>query len=196
MAYYKYQTNAFVLGSKEYGDASRVFFLLTDKFGAIAATASGVRKESSKLRYALQTYRQPSVELVRGKEMWRIVGAANGEHYTHLLEDSQKRALYARMVNLVSRFVVGEGVHMQIFNELQTALNFLAENKLEERDAVYVEELWNLRLLKELGYIGESDIFAQIFASPQWDKETIRSLAPIEKQAIAEINNALLAAQI
>ncbi len=196
MAYHKYQTEAFVLGSKEYGDASRVFFLFTDKFGAVAATASGVRKESSKLRYALQTYRQPRVELVRGKEMWRIVGAANGEQYQGILKNPQKRALYARMVKLINQFVVGEGVHAGIFYELQQALNFLAEYILEGRDAVYIEELWNLRLFKELGYIRDRDIFADVLMSPVWDQETIRSIGPKEKEVVAEINSALSAAQM
>ena len=196
MAYHKYQTEAFILGSREYGEASRVFFLFTDAFGVVSATASGVRKQTSKLKASLQTFEKSRIELVRGKEMWRIVGAAQGERYERVMKDAGKRALYVRIISLIHRFVLGEGMHTKIFYEMQNILPFLAHTEMEAKDILYAEELWNLRFFKELGYVSDKRTFAELVSSSTWDIETVRAVRNIEKEVIAEINIALRAAQV
>src|SRR5665213_2708544 len=71
--YQKYHTEALVLGSRESGEADKVFALFTRDFGLVRARASSVRSESSKMRYALQKYSRASISLVRGKRGWRIL---------------------------------------------------------------------------------------------------------------------------
>ena len=74
--YQKYQTEALVLGSRERGEADRVFALYTRDFGLVWARASGVRRENSKMRYALQSYCYIQTGLVRGKRGWRLAGGS------------------------------------------------------------------------------------------------------------------------
>ena len=44
----------------------------------IYASASGVRKMSSKLRFVLQDFAYIKVDLVRGKDFWRLTSATKG----------------------------------------------------------------------------------------------------------------------
>ena len=52
--YQKYHTEALVLGSREQGEADKVFALYTKDFGLVRARASAVRREYSRMRYGLQ----------------------------------------------------------------------------------------------------------------------------------------------
>src|SRR3989344_1695592 len=102
--YQKYYTEALVLGSRERGENDRVFALYTKDFGLVHARASAVRKETSRMRYALQNYSQAHAALVRGKRGWRVGGAiavrsAKGEG----------AMTFARIARLVLRLVAGEG---------------------------------------------------------------------------------------
>ncbi len=70
-----HHTNALILGSRNRGEANRVFTILTREMGLIHAVAQGVRLNKSKLRYALTDYSYAKIDLVRGKEVWRITSA-------------------------------------------------------------------------------------------------------------------------
>jgi DNA repair protein RecO (recombination protein O) len=196
MSYHKYQTEAFVLAHKEYGESGRIFFLLTKEFGLVVAVAHGIRKPLSKLRYALQTYAYIRAELIRGKEIWRLVGAERYPDYEAVMTSSRKQMLYARMGDLVLRYVIGEHEHRVLFDEMQAALLLLSDPALLDDDIEYVEQLWNLRMFKELGYISDEAIFDPMWRSECWSTSTLRLLKPLRKEVIRHINNALTAAQL
>ena len=75
MAYRHYQTEGLVINSRPYGEADRFYQILTPDFGLISVLAQGVRLEKSKLRYQILNYSLVNIELVRGREYWRLVGA-------------------------------------------------------------------------------------------------------------------------
>jgi len=98
--YQKYYTEALVLGSREYGEADRVFALYTKDFGLVWARASAVRSETSRMRYALQHYARAKAALVRGKRGWRIGGAVAADHLS-----LSAATVFARIARLVPRRV-------------------------------------------------------------------------------------------
>lgn len=70
-----YGTEAWVLGSRDVGEADRLVILYTKDLGRIDALAKGVRVISSKLRGHLNTFSNTRVLLTPGKEYWRLLDA-------------------------------------------------------------------------------------------------------------------------
>lgn len=140
--YQKYHTEALVLGSRERGESDKVFALYTQDFGLVHARASAVRKENSKMRYALQDFSRVSVSLVRGKRGWRAAGAMAG---TPL-----RSAAFARICELMLRLVRGQERNEYLFAALADAHAAFADAKQE--DAI-VEIVCVARVLYALGYI-------------------------------------------
>src|SRR5690348_10499607 len=103
--YQKYRTEAIVLASLDRGEADKVFALYTRDFGLVWARASGVRREKSKMRYALQQYASTSVGLVRGKRGWRVAGAYEARHMSGWASGT---GTFARIAQLILRLVRGE----------------------------------------------------------------------------------------
>jgi DNA repair protein RecO (recombination protein O) len=71
-----HHTEAIILGSKNYGEAGRYYFLFTKDMGLVYASAIGVRKMSSKLRFILQDLSYIKVDLIEGKDFWKITSAS------------------------------------------------------------------------------------------------------------------------
>ena len=70
-----HHTEAYVLGSSPKGEDSKLLRLYTRELGLVYAHAQGVRKLSSKLRFTLQDFSLATVDLVRGREIWRVTTA-------------------------------------------------------------------------------------------------------------------------
>ncbi len=83
-----YHTEGIILGSKNFGEAGRYYFIFTRELGMIYASAQGVRKMSSKLRFVLQDFAYLKIDLIQGKDFWRITSVSK----TNLLENITKRA--------------------------------------------------------------------------------------------------------
>ncbi|HWO07674.1 MAG TPA: recombination protein O N-terminal domain-containing protein [Candidatus Paceibacterota bacterium] len=146
--YQKYQTEALVLRSYERGEADRVFALYTEAFGLVWARASAVRRESSRMRYALQNYAQANVALVRGVSGWRVVGAMA------LSETSMPEAaaaVFARIANLADRLIAGEEKNEYLYRALVEARRTLLEAPRETQATI--ELLCVARILYALGYL-------------------------------------------
>jgi hypothetical protein len=167
--YQKYQTDALVLGSRESGENDRVYALFTKDFGLVRARASAVRKESSKMRYALQNYARASVALVKGKRGWRLAGAAaiKSAH-----GDPRGVAAFARISELVIRLVHGEEVNRYLFAALAEA----HEVFLQERCDAFatIELVCVARILYALGYISSEALET---GRASFSAENVRDLA-------------------
>jgi DNA repair protein RecO (recombination protein O) len=64
-----YREEAVVLRKLDYGEADRIYTLLTKEHGKIGAIAKGVRKTSSKLASALEVYSQVDIQLAHGRNL-------------------------------------------------------------------------------------------------------------------------------
>jgi DNA repair protein RecO (recombination protein O) len=64
-----YREEAVVLRKLDYGEADRIYTLLTREHGKVGAIARGVRKSSSKLASALEVYSQVDVQLAHGRNL-------------------------------------------------------------------------------------------------------------------------------
>ena len=139
MAIEKYTTRAFVLNEYEQGESDKVFKLFTREFGVIFALAKSVRKLESKMRFHLGKTKKVSVTLVKGKEVWRLVGVEG-------LEGGNKDG--ALPCKIVERFVRGESPQKKLFDHVEEYLEIGDENIPKE---VGVLSLYYV-LLVDLGY--------------------------------------------
>ncbi|MBX4206578.1 recombination protein O N-terminal domain-containing protein [Candidatus Parcubacteria bacterium] len=138
MSYHIYTTKGIVLGAWPLREADRTYSILTRDLGLVRASASGVRKEESKLRGALEPFVLSSVSLVRGKEYWRITSAET-------LRPIPAEAGIGRPLALLEKLVQGEAAHPELFDAVETHL---------------FSDEWRLvaHILYHLGYLKEEDL--------------------------------------
>lgn len=150
MAHHIYHTKGVILGSVAIGESNRFYKIFTEELGLIGATAQSVREERSKLRYALQDYAWIDLDVVRGREVWRITSAIEDTSKSFVRLGEKERAVFAHTAKLVLRLVHGEGKDEVLFNEFLKLRRFL---EFAGSDLALVEVLVTLRIFARLGYV-------------------------------------------
>lgn len=191
MSHHIYKTEAIIIGSRNSGESNRILFLLTEELGFIAAISQGVRNLKSKLRYSLQDFNMINVELVRGKEIWRVTSALATKGYSKsFLKNEHKIKTTARIFSVLRRLMHGESKNKTLFNEVSGFLKFMDKTDLSKDDTLLLEILINLRILHCLGY-GSDKAPIKKFLSSDLSVQIIHSLGDFKKEAVTEVNRAL-----
>jgi DNA repair protein RecO (recombination protein O) len=184
-----YHTEGIILGSKNYGEAGKYYSIFTRDLGMINASAQGIRKISSKLRFVLQDFSYVKIDLVRGKDFWRITSASKTNKLERVLKSSFNVEIFANVGRLLKRLLTGESPNQILFTDLLNGLLFLEKSK-DINESQNVEIIIVLRILNNLGYIGSDEMLKNITKSPYEDNlifEASRSRIKI----LSEINKAL-----
>jgi DNA repair protein RecO (recombination protein O) len=189
MAYHVYTTKGIVLGAFASREADRIYSILTEELGLVRARARSVRAIQSKLRGALEPYSLSDISLVRGKDSWRITGAALVERLDE--EHLGKAGLlsFSKVFSLLEKLVAGEEAHKELMRVLEDGLEFVYSNK-EETKVESVEILLVLRLLNELGYISSTDIEPG-FIKGEFTAELLAKTEKDKKKLVEAINHGL-----
>ncbi|MDP1625349.1 MAG: recombination protein O N-terminal domain-containing protein [bacterium] len=186
MSYRIYSTKGFLLWSTPSGETSKTYLIYTEDFGLIRARAQGVRLLASKLRYSLTDYSFLSLSLVRGKEFWRITGAAPETPVALATTGSDaapSRAMQnarARIFSLTKRLVQGEEKNDRLF----AALSGLFESEVPAEDMQAFESLILARALSVLGYLDIERLVPD--NSLATAKANIKSIVPAINKALQE----------
>ncbi len=196
MSHHIYTTPAIVLESLPGREADRRYTIFTSEFGVIRATATGVRRGESKLRYALQEFSALSVSLVRGRDIWRVTNASAGENI-FWRERANKPAMemVARVFRLIIRLVPGEEKTEALYNEVASALRFLGEHQLSAESLPLFEQIVVLRMLYHLGYVGAEPSLTP-FLSGSVSPEQLESARVNRRKILAAINFSLKESQL
>lgn len=158
--YQKYHTEALVLGSRENGEADRSIALYTREFGLVWARAAAVRTDRSKMRYALTHYSRSHVSLIRGKNGWRIAGAA--ARTTAVEKQEVGVRAFARAAQLVVRLVAGQEQNTYLFDALAEGHTALLESGVALVPSI--ELVCVARVLYALGYLSPAAVGSAMFA--------------------------------
>ena len=199
MTYHLYQTEAFVLAEQAFGEANRVYYLLTPDFGLVMATAQGIRLLRSKLRFNLNKYAYVRVVLVHGKETWRLVGAEKFDDYNHIYLDPIKLKFTVKIFILLRRFIQGETSQKLLFEDLKMSLAYLAKLKSSPDDLKLLsgwEQVVVLRLMHFLGYIKDLPKLVPFIAFNQWSSDILQSAKINQGFLVGVINEAIEASHI
>jgi DNA repair protein RecO len=184
-----YHTEAIILSSKNYGEAGKYYSLLTCDLGLINASAQGVRKISSKLRFVLQDFSYIKVDLVRGKDFWRITSASKTNKLENVSKNMISFEIFSNISRLLKRLLAGEYPNQDLFADLISGLHFLEKAKLRD-EAENIEIIIVLRILNNLGYIGENGRLKNITKSP-FEEDLIFEAGKSRTHILSEINKAI-----
>ena len=195
MHHHIYHTHAFVIGSRNTGEANKMFTLYTRELGLVNATVQSIRLSKSKLRFSLQDLSYAKVDLVRGREMWRVTSATNINTFPLVRSNKSSLFLIARVGKLIERLCSGEESNEKIFDDFIQALYLLDVPSVEDHYREALELHLVLRLMDSLGYIGDSTMLSSYLES-SFDTLKIDSLLKERQSIIAHINKALNESQL
>jgi len=190
MAHDVHTTNALVLASTDVQDADKLLWLLTQDFGLVFASAKSVRREVSKLRYALQDLSLARVSLVQGRGMWRLTGAQ--EEAPERLS-SEASAVFGRIATLVRRVLPTDEEQGAVFTCLASAREALA---LETMSLEVIERVTVARVLYQLGYVTRTPAYQDILDTHHFDTDVIARGEELGEMLVADINNGLYESQL
>ena len=152
-----YHSDAFVLKKQSSGEANVRVWLFTKEFGVIVAMVQGIRKTGAKLSMQLSEYALVSVDLVRGKDVWRLVSVREIDApFLHTNIERPIARAFVRVLLMVERFCHGEEAHPELFSHLTECLNLLSEKNIaaENFDAF---ALWKVMVLLGYGTVSSQD---------------------------------------
>src|ERR1700733_8051707 len=102
MSHRIYTTSGFVVESRPYGEAGKILSIFTRDLGMVNAAAQGIRLVRSKLRYHAQDFSLAKFSLVRGRDLWRVVGAENVENVVQKNPSDVPAAILATVTTAVN----------------------------------------------------------------------------------------------
>lgn len=192
MSHHLHTTEGFVIGGIDTGESHRYLSLFTKEFGLVRAVARSVRVEQSKLRYNLQDLSCVDLSLVRGREVWRIVGARERNNiYWELRGQNKKCILLARIAALLHRLLAGEEKNEQLFSIISNGIEFLRNEKLSDNELKFFECLIMIRILNSLGYIGKIAPIDLLVSSELFERNMLVAVEPVQVMIVHAINKAL-----
>lgn len=194
MYHHIYHTQGFVLSSRNTGEANKILTVFTRELGLIRATVQGIRLNKSKLKFSIQDLSFATIDFVKGKEVWRITSAKNITSFPLARANNDSLVLIMRISSLLERFCGPEISNEKIFDELIQALYILDDN-VENSTREALELHLVLRIMHELGYIGESDLLSR-YLMTSFDKDKTENLLKERQSIISHINKALSESQL
>jgi len=191
-----HHTEAFVLGSLPKGEDSKILILYTRELGLVYAHAQGIRKIASKLRYTTQDFSRVNVDLVRGREIWRVTTATPIHSYAHIRQSRHTEKILARVAALVIRLVAGEEANEEVYEALIGAYTLLEMKGQSPEDYRALELLSVARILIALGYLSRETPGME--ERSLFDEEIPKAFtdSAYQHRLIREINMALAATQL
>jgi DNA repair protein RecO (recombination protein O) len=148
-----YRDEAIVLRKLDYGEADRIFTLLTREHGKVGAIAKGVRRTSSKLASALELFSHIDVQLARGRGALDVITQVV-RMPGHRLEADVERTAHAGLIaELADRVCEDRHPVEGVFELTNFALQELALESDPRRASMY----FLVRALDLLGYAPQLD---------------------------------------
>lgn len=185
MSYGVYHTDMIVLDSVPRDEANMVYTLLTRDLGIIRAKAQSIRKGTSKLRYGLQYLSRGTVDVIKAKDYWRIVGAEPME--TLLLDDLYHKPLH-RIVKLVPRLLPQNEVIEGLYEVITAAHVMLINSELSKFEQA-IEMVTVARILSLGGYWNES--LSTYLETMELNVKTLQTILEQKKIYLAAINSGI-----
>ncbi len=148
-----HQNPGFIIDAMDTGEKNRFFWIVTQDFGLIHASAQGVRSTTSKLNPFLQQYSFSVIEFVRGKDVWRITNALpfDGEQVTFAGFSKKAQESISRIANLLRRLYVGEESQESLFSDIYEACLKISKT-FDSETIEAIEILVTIKILHRLGY--------------------------------------------
>jgi recombinational DNA repair protein (RecF pathway) len=149
---------------------------------------------SSKLRFILQDFSHLKIDLVRGKDFWRITSASKMNELREIKKEKRKLSILVNISNLLKRLLAGEEPNHPLFANLLAGFLFLEKSRLES-EWRNIEIIIVLRTLHHLGYLRGSEWLNRLLQLP-WGEDLIQEANRERNKILSEINRALEGSQL
>ncbi len=190
-----YHTEGIILDSKNMGEANRYITIYTKELGMVRAMVQGIRHGRSRLRYALADFSYAKIDLVRGRDVWRITSATPIESFAGVFLRDETRACATQMTKLALRLCQGEEGSEALFEHLIFSFRSLSDISLTPLVLKNLELVIVLRILYHLGYIAKTDDMDHLIESPLTEELAHRA-GELRRQIVPEINRSLRETQL
>ena len=192
-----YHTEGIILGSRSSGETGKYYYIFTRDLGMITASAQGVRKMSSKLRYVLQDFAYLKIDFVQGKNIFRITNASKTNTLEQITKNSGTFKVFANIARLLKRLLAGVEPNEALFADLINGLLILDKISIQDKsvsnwedDLRNIEAIIVLRILNNLGYIGENEVLQNFIKSP-FEENLVFEVSKNRTKILHQINKAL-----
>ena len=155
----------------------------------IYARTQGVRKISSKLRFVLQDFAYLKIDLVQGRDFWRVTNALKTNKLEQITKQPENFQILANIMRLLRRLLAGVEPNETLFIDLLSGLSILEKSKTKE-DLRNIETVIVLRIINNLGYIGGNEMLKTFIKSP-FEESVIFEVSKNRRKILSEINKAL-----
>jgi len=169
--------------------------IYTREMGLVRAAVQGVRLSKSKLRFSLQDFSYVNVDLVRGRDVWRVTSANNISSFATARRDKMSLVLMMRVASLLERFCGAESQNEDVFDDMIQSFYFLDNDVISSPTKEALEMHLVLRIMNSLGYIGDSDILSKYLSSP-FSLNKTEMLLKERQSIVSHINKALNESQL
>jgi len=193
--YHIYHTHGLILASRDSGEANKILTIYTKEMGLVRALAQGIRLSKSKLKFSLQIFSYAHIDLVRGKDFWRLTSARSIDTYPKISLNKNSFTLVSRVFKLLERLNFVEGQNDEIFEDLIFLLDLLNNEEVSNKRLEALEISVVLRILKNLGYIGSSETISK-YVNKGLEVEDLEDILTDRKIIISHINKALSESQL
>lgn len=185
-----YTTKALIIKSFPIGEANKYYLLLTEDLGFIKASAQSVRSSKSKMNGHLQEFCFIKISLVKGKNIWRIVGVDTIESRC-FVKNNDKLIAIKNIFSLLTRLLHGEEKNTSLFEAVSVFYNFLFNNEITKNNIENLETITVIRILYNLGYFKDDFELIGFVKNKDMSVEILDSFSDKKKKAIFLINEAL-----
>jgi DNA repair protein RecO (recombination protein O) len=131
-----YREEAVVLRKLDYGEADRIYTLLTREHGKVGAIARGVRKSNSKLASALEVYSQVDVQLAHGRNL-DVIAQVERKRKPRVEADLERTSRAALIAELAERMTEDRHPIEGLYELTCWALDELAAESEPRRAAAF-----------------------------------------------------------
>ena len=158
MSHAIYQTPAMILQTSSMRESNKLAVLYTRDFGLIYVAAQSIREAKSKMKAHLHTCSLASVDLVRGRDIWRLTGIH--EDLSSLSFAGTKWfALLDRYSSSLKRLCPGEEPNFDLWDDISELYEYIREDLSQphkkifsKEDVAIIEIVLMARSLNHLGY--------------------------------------------
>jgi len=189
--YSKLSTQAIILKTEDVGEKDILISIFTREFGFVFAKATGVRTQSSRLRFALQSMTLCFVSLVHGKTGWILTNATFLKSYYFESEKQIQRQTIIKILHLLGRLYIGEEAHTDLFDFIEEKLEIASNPEINSDEIRQLEIFVVFKLLEKLGYV-EDHATLKLLAQTDEYSEDIRKYIEEHRQQITPFINSAI----
>jgi recombinational DNA repair protein (RecF pathway) len=183
-----------ILKTTNMRESNKLIILYTQKFGLIYTTIQSVRELRSKMRFHTNRLSLVEVDVVRGRDIWRIVGI---HEYISIFDVTGTvwYSLMERMANLILRLCSGEETHNELWEDIVGLYDYINSHKEDSNNTKeFVEIIFVSRMLYHLGYSAGEMSFIHI--QNPYTTEVFSQIKLSKKELIVAINNGIQTSQL